>query len=380
MRLIYPLLWSRLGREACQEQSVNTAAALARLGVEVTLLMPRGPRDPELSADEIRAWFDVEGDFGVVQRPSRRIGETIVPSALWLGQLCRDPQVRRADLVYSRIPLMLGAGTLLPVPFATDHYKPWPDQWPLLRPFIKRTARHPLSLGFVLHSGFAADSFRRLGIEAGKILVAHNGADPRRMQPCLGKEEARARVGLPGGRPIALYAGRINAEKGLDQLLALADRRPETLFVMVGSEGEGPVERAAAARANLCVLPWQAPADLLAFLYAADILLIPPSSAPLERFGNCVLPMKIFSYLAAGRPILAPRAPDTAELLEDGANALLVEPDKVDAAAAALDRLLAEPALAARLGANAATLARSLTWDARAGKIARFLETRLSAA
>ena len=42
MRLIYPLMWSRPDRKACREQSVNTAAALARRGVEVTLLMPRG--------------------------------------------------------------------------------------------------------------------------------------------------------------------------------------------------------------------------------------------------------------------------------------------------------------------------------------------------
>ena len=71
MRLAYPVLWSRLGREASQEQAVNTVAALARRGVEVTLILPRGKADLPLDADAVRAWFGVRGDFALVQRPSR---------------------------------------------------------------------------------------------------------------------------------------------------------------------------------------------------------------------------------------------------------------------------------------------------------------------
>jgi glycosyltransferase involved in cell wall biosynthesis len=148
------------------------------------------------------------------------------------------------------------------------------------------------------------------------------------------------------------------------------------LFLLIGSEGEGPIEAAAARLANVRVVPWQAPADLPAWLYAADALLIPPSRAPLEQYRNCVLPLKLFSYLAAGRPILAPQAPDTAELLSDGENALLVPPGDPEAAAAALDRLR-DPDLAARLGANALGHAGDLTWDHRAERIAAFLEARL---
>jgi glycosyltransferase involved in cell wall biosynthesis len=110
-------------------------------------------------------------------------------------------------------------------------------------------------------------------------------------------------LGLPADRPIAVYAGRINAEKGLDQILDLAAMRPEVLFLLVGSEGDGPIEREAAGRGNVRILPWAEPASLPAWLQAADVLLIPPSRAPLQRFRNCVLPMKLFAYLAAGRPI-----------------------------------------------------------------------------
>lgn len=378
MRLLYPLMWSRPDRKACREQSINTVAALARRGVEATLLMPRGPDDPALTAAELKDYFRVEGEFRLVQRESRRAGEALIRTLFWLRQVFRDPEIAGHDLLCSRIPAMLGMGGRAPLPFAVDHYRPWPDDLPVIRPLLRRTATRPNCLGFVLHSAYAAGAYKRAGVPPEKLLVAHNGAEPRRMGEPGGRKAARAKLGLDETRFIAVYAGRLNAQKGLDALLALADLRPDVLFLLVGSEGEGPVEAAARRHANVQVVPWQAPPDLPAWLHAADVLLIPPSRAPLEQFRNCVLPLKLFAYLAADRPILAPVAPDTAELLLDGENALLVPPGDGAAAAAALDRLR-DPALAARLGAAAFALSAELTWDARAEKIETFLSARLSA-
>jgi glycosyltransferase involved in cell wall biosynthesis len=380
MRLIYPLLWSRPGRQADREQAVSTAAAFARKGAQVTLLMPQGPGDPPLGADDLRAYYAVAGDFALVQRRTRWVGEMVVPSTLWLRQVLRDPLIAANDLLYSRIPVSLGIGRGSPIPFAFDHYKPWPDRVPWLRPFFRRTARQPECLGFILHSDFAADSFHRLGVRPEQLLVAHNGFDPGRMRPPMEARAARAALGLPQDRIIAVYAGRISPRKGLDQLLVAAERCPDILFLLVGSEGEGPVEASARGRDNVRIVPWQAPETLPPYLFAADVLVIPPSSAPLDRYGDCVLPMKTFLYLAAGRAILAPRSPDTAELLRDGETASLVAPDDPEAAAAALRRLAADSALRARLGENAARLADGLSWDARAERVLAFLDERLASA
>jgi len=372
MRLLYPLLWSRPDRKACRAQTMGTAAALARRGVEVTLLMPQGADDPALTAGALRDYFEVEGDVRLIQRPSRWAGEALGRTLLWLRQVFRDPALAEADLLYSRIPAMLAMGGHSPLPFATDHYRPWPDDLPPIRPLVRRTARDDKCLGLIIHSEHAAGAYRRAGVDSAKILVAHNGADP-----LLGP--VGERPNLPTDRPVALYAGRVNEAKGLDTILALSDLRPEILFVLVGSEGAGAVEAEATRRANVRIVPWQAPTALPAWLAAADVLLIPPSRAPLERYRTCVLPLKLFAYFAAGRPILAPVAPDTAELLRDGENALLVPPDRPELAAAALDRILADPVLAARLAAGALASAGALTWDARGAKIAEFLEARLSA-
>ena len=244
---------------------------------------------------------------------------------MWLRQVFRDPAVREADLLYSRIPAMFGIGGFSPLPFATDHYRPWPDIYPASgRMFAGRRGK-PHCLGY--RAPFA---LRRRGLPAAAG-VPGDGCWWRTTASTGRRTARQARGAGPArpapGAPIAVYAGRINAQKGLDTILALADLRPEVLFVLVGSEGHGAIEQAAARRANVRVVPWAEPDALPPWLFAADVLLIPPSSAPLEHFGTCVLPIKLFTYLAAGRPILAPDAPDTRELLTHEQTALLVEPD-----------------------------------------------------
>lgn len=376
VRILYPLLWSQPGRQACQAQSMATAAALARHGEDVTLLLPQGDTDPDLTPEMLKRWFGVEGDFRVVQRRSRWAGTQLLTTLLWMRQIFHGPDVRGADLIYSRIPAMFACGGWSPLPFAVDHYRPWPDIFPAIRPLIRRTARSATCLGFILHSHYAAAAYRRAGVEADRLLVAHNGFDPPRSR--MSKAEARAQLGLPVHRSIVTYAGRMNGAKGLASLIAMADLRPQTLFLLVGSEGEGAIERACRTRANIRVVPWAAPAELAEWLFAADVLIIPPTLAPLQRFGNCVLPMKLFAYLAAGRPILAPAAPDTAELLTHGETAWIVQPDDPASATAGLDRLLADAGLASTLAANAARASADLTWDSRATAIATFLQARLA--
>lgn len=377
MRLSYPVQWSRPSRRACEQQTMSTVAALARRGHDVTLLMPVRAGEPAPSGDELCNWFGVTGDFRVTHVPSGWSGEALLPSLMWLRQLFADPQVRATDLLYCRIPTLLGIGARAPMPFAIDHYRPWPDQLPAVRPLIRRTLRSPNCTGLIVHSDYAAEAYRRIGIGEDRLLVAHNGFDPPADPP--GRDEARAALGLPADRDILVYAGRIDETKGLDRLLALADLRPDVLFVLVGSERDGSIEQEARRRANVEIRGWATPDALPAWLAAADLLAIPPTRAPLERFGNCVLPMKVFAYLAAGRPILAPRSPDTAELLVHDDSAWLVPPDDPAAAAAGLDRLLGDPALRRRLGEAAARLAAGLTWDKRAERISIFLERRLAA-
>ncbi len=360
------------------EQVVNTVSALARRGHALTLLAP-GTADGPGDAAKLRQYYHVSGEFTVHHLRLRYRGLRLFEKWSHALRAGRHRALQDADVVYTRnLP---AAGVLLRAGHRViyEHFRPWGDQVPPLQPYLRWVLRHPGLLGAIFHSDFARASYRRLGVPPERLFVAHNGWDPARMEPRLSREAARSRLGLAPERFTVAYSGRMNLRKGIDLLLAAARAAPEIGFVLIGSEGEGPVEREAAALPNVRVVPWLRSGDLAPWLYAADILMIPPSLAPLERHGNTVLPLKLFLYLGAGRALIAPRAPDTAELLTDDGNAVLVPPGDVSALVAALRALAADPARTARLAAGASATAADLTWDARAGHIGDFLERRLAA-
>lgn len=80
-------------------------------------------------------------------------------------------------------------------------------------------------------------------------------------------------------------------------------------------------------------------------------------------------PMKLFEYLAAGRPIVASAIGQLAEVIEDQENGLLVPPGDADALAQALDRLLNDEPLRRSLGEGAAESAQRHTWRAETQRV-----------
>jgi glycosyltransferase involved in cell wall biosynthesis len=358
-------------------QMLAMTSALGEAGARVTLVAPaRWDRKP-VPAAVIAAYYEVVPNFSVATIRS------VYPNVRGLEKLAqgfvgpRHPAARRSDLVYTRTtPILIGA-LLAGRPVAYDTYRPWPDQQPWSRPFFRWLGRQPSFRGLVLHSKLAADSYLRAGVPAGKVLTAHNGYDPSVLEPVRSKEDARRHCGLPVERPAVVYTGRVTLKKGLGLMLDLARALPEVQFVIVGSEGEGPVERAAAPLGNVTVAPWMPVSETAPYLHAADVLLVPPSSAPLRSVGNTVLPLKTYLYMAAGRAILAPRTPDLQELLRDDGpapNAALVPPDDLAAALHRLRALLRDDALRRRLGAQARRDVQQLTWRRRAERVMRFLD------
>ncbi len=359
--------------QADAEQFLSNASALARReGIEASLYIP----PPRASLEAVRRIHAVADDLRLQVLPT---GNALVglQHMHHAAAVARSGDVHAATLVYTRnltvMLVALAAGHRV----VYEHYRPWPVQIPPLQPFLRWSMRHPNFVGGIFHSNYARNSYLGLGVAPEKLRTFHNGFDPSRFEPRLSKAEARVAASLELNGPVVLYAGRINEKKGLELVLEMASRMPDVQFVLVGSEGEGPIEAAASSHGNVHVRAWQPFEEVAKYLYAADVLLIPPSLKPLEDFGCTVVPLKLFSYLAAGRPIVAPDAPDVRELLHHDENALLLRPDDVDGAVAGLRALLTDPNRMQRLGAGALGSSRSLTWTRRAAGIEEFFESQL---
>ncbi len=363
--------------QADAEVVLNTAGALARRKHEVTLAVPAPPDLSPSFERDVLDYYGIDAPLHIDATPSatRNLAVQHLYHAMRLPE---HPSFAEADFIYARNPVVVMRSLQAGQRVMMDHYRPWGDQFPPLQPIFRRFMTHPRFLGLVVHSHYSYLSYRRLGVPAAKLRVVHNGFDPNRMEPILSKSEARLKLDLPLDRRIVAYAGRINEKKGLDIILDLANRMPEVLFLLVGSTGRGPIEMEAEARENVRIEPWQTASSIAPYLYASDVLTIPPSSVPLERVGNTVLPLKLFLYLAAGRPIFAASTPDTAELLVHDENAWLVPPGDATKAEHQLRALLADDERLVRLGLACRELASTLTWDGRAAKIEAFFEECLA--
>ena len=359
------------------EQMMSMVGGFEAAGADVTLVKPKHWFDPDPGRDAIADYYQIEPTFDVAAVRS------VYPNIRGIEKVAqglagpRHAAARQADVLYTRtLPILLGALLAGTRPIAYETYRPWPRQQPWSAPFFRWVARHPRFLGAVLHSDLARTSYEDAGVDPDRLLTSHNGYDPERLEPRLPRATAREQCDLPD-RPTVTYAGRVTMEKGLGLMLEMARALPDVQFVIVGSEGEGEVERQAAALDNVRVVPWQPFDDTVPYLYAATVLLIPPTVAPLKEVGNTVLPMKTFLYMAAGRAILAPASPDLQELLHDGDNAALVPPDDPDAAIRRLRSLLNAPDDCDQLGQAARADIENNTWPRRAERILTFIEARL---
>jgi glycosyltransferase involved in cell wall biosynthesis len=289
-------------------------------------------------------------------------------------------EFRLADLVYTRNLWIAWMAVLFGQRVVFDHYRPWPDQIPPLQFWIYRLFCNRRFLVNICHSDYTRAKYLALGVPADKLRRVHNGFEPRRLPARVPIEESKRKIGLATERTTVVYIGRVNRKKGLDLMIEAAKALPDISFVLVGSYGEGPIEALAKDVRNVSIVAWQ-PAELLAdYVFAADVLLIPPSWEPLAKFGSTVLPLKLFFYMASGRPILAGATPDVMEVLKHGENAFLCRPDCLDSLVAAIGTVTGDGELAARLAATALADSSDFTWGARAGKIAAIVESRLQSA
>lgn len=281
---------------------------------------------------------------------------------------------REVDAVYTRNLWVAWMSILFGQRVIFDHYRPWPDQIPPLQYWLYKLFCHERFLGSICHSHYTKLKYEALGVPPQKLRTIHNGFEPNRFQAPIPLAEAKQSIGLPPDARTVVYTGRINHKKGLEIVIEAARQLPDLTFLFVGSYGEGPVEALARSVPNIRIIPWKTEAALGTYIFAADVLLIPPSLQPLQKFGSTVLPLKLFFYLGSGRPILAGNTPDVAEVLKQGETAWLCEPDSLAALVDGLRKLTQDTALAARLGEAARADSRNFTWEARAKTIAETVQ------
>jgi glycosyltransferase involved in cell wall biosynthesis len=190
---------------------------------------------------------------------------------------------------------------------------------------------------------------------------------------------ARGRLGWAETEKVAVYTGKVYWRYAEVELLLNAANQlaaDEVRMVIVGGRADhAQLWRDEAARRgihNVSFAGFVAPSDIVDYQVAADVLLsYYPSGIALNDYRS---PGKLFEYMASGTPIAAGDYASLREVLDDGRNSLLVQPDRPELLAQAIRRLLDDPPYAAHLAAQARDDVTRFTWAARAASFFTFVE------
>ncbi len=369
---------------------INTAAALGAAGAEVELVTPKLWRRHQ-SEEEICAHYGVRHTFKLTRLtgwppPKRTLRLEKLAHGL-LGPI--HATLRNSDLIHSRdlIPLIVANTWNLPWSFET--YRRHAEEKPWLPPIMRRLGVSR-AVGAIAHSKASGNDLVELGFDSDAVLVARPGISPGRFSPSLDKVTARQRCGLDVDGPIISYVGNVGPMKGTDEIVDLARRIPKARFLVVGGSAKAVAEMRKSLESqhidNVIMVGHQPPPEVPKFLYAADVLFVPAiffnsfSGTFSELLPLRILPgtpLKLYDYLATGRPIVSADQPHNRDLLRHEHTALMVPPSDGEATATAIQRILADPALAERLSNNSLTEAGEYTWENRGKRMLEFFETRL---
>ncbi|HKY75482.1 MAG TPA: glycosyltransferase [Acidimicrobiia bacterium] len=209
------------------------------------------------------------------------------------------------------------------------------------------------------------------GADPDRIEVLPPGVDHRAFSPG-NREEARARLGHPGGR-VLLFVGRIQPLKGLDLAVrALAEIDDAVLWAVGGPSGaDGPaelerVQKLAAdlgVAERLLILPPRPHLELADYYRAADVCLVPSRT---ESFGLVAL-----EAAACGTPVVAASVGGLRSIVVDGETGLLVEGRDPLEWATAVALLLDDRDLATSMGARASARSGRWSWCMTAARLRR---------
>ena len=210
-----------------------------------------------------------------------------------------------------------------------------------------------------------ASALRRHGIQ--RVEVLSRGIDSHQFSPDQRDPQLRQQWGVNDHQPVALYVGRLAAEKNLtllqDAYQAMHNVRPDMAFVIVG---DGPARQSLEQTLPEAHFTGFIPQQELARYYAsADIFVFPSLS---ETWGNVVT-----EAMASGLAVVAYQQAASATLINHHVNGICVPANDADEFCQEAVSLCQHPADYARYGRLARLRALEQSWPGIARQLVSYL-------
>lgn len=362
MRIAYLSESSFPSPKANSIQVIRMCEAFSGLGHDVVLFATRGGA---VDFSDLRFQYDIREEFRIVllKRGWHRLS-----SQSYGYRVSRLVAELNIDLLYGRCPHSLLWCMRLGIPYVLETHSPPRSALRMAIECAILSGRNLASL-VVISGSLGFEYQKRFRFLASKrVIVAHDGAN----LPGGSPDDASQLNSFPASmqRPRVAYVGSLYPGKGMEIVSELARLTDQFEFHVVGSNGplaEWQSDFGDRIKFHGQVDTWQVPSLLGSF----DILLLPPQArseaANGEDIAAYMSPLKMFEYMAAGKPIVASDLPVIREVLKHEETALLVDPSDIAGWLYALGRLAGDRSLGLGLGRRARLeILEKYTWSKRA--------------
>ena len=383
MKLLYLVSQRFPTEKAYGIQIAKTCEAFSNAGVDTELIVPtrKGKLTNPFEYYGVKRSFRftriASPDFylpGILDRVAFYIKQFI--SAKRLVSYARK---NGADIFYTRdelVAFFLNLSCLQTVVFEAHRFT-WSR-----RLFYRRFLR--IGIKIVVISQGIKDEFVKFGFSDNQIFVAHDGVDIEQFDINITKDQARAELRLPRDVFLVGYVGQLKTlgmSKGVDYLIEgfaiFHHDHPKSKLVIVGGapedigESQRLVQRLKIPDGAIIFIGRQAHGVIPKYLKAFDTLVMTyPDKLHFARFMS---PLKLFEYMASGRPIIATDLPSIREILNEH-NSFLIKPGNPRALAIGIQQFTNNPELASRLAGQALIDVQQHTWQRRVDMILNFIK------
>ena len=367
--------------------------ALVKQGVRLELIAPRRRQLQQLRDTDWKKFYSIRDRFPVTRLWCLDLLWFNYYIPAWLqaftfylliisfeislfGYLIR----KKSKLVYTRdmllVPLLIILGKKV---YFEAHS--WPSNSMVI--WFYRLIAAKLS-GITCISQPLIKEFVKLGISSNKLLLAPSAVSKEFFKK-RNKLQARKKLKLPLRKKIITYAGSLNQDKGILTLLRAAARlkqRKDILFLIIGGnfveEKERSVINKTAKSANLKLLGFRPYVEIPSYLAASDILVLPNSAKSKKPiFRKYTSPLKLYEYLASGRPVIASQVAAFINIVKDKKEVLFFKPDNSQDLACKICQLLENKKLSSLLGQKGRKLVAGVDWEARAQAVLSFIHKNI---
>jgi len=369
-------------------QQLNMCSAFAANGEDVQFVSLRnGSQKP--SWEDVSAEYGLSTEFELTAVPAlsenHRFSIPYVPTldiqlmTYWLLYRYLSRQFNRGDILYSRnlyptrfflrVLETFNLGDEISVWFEQHQNDRNTDAW-----FYEQ-----LDGVVCISAGQKRDLVETQPVDSENVVVAHDGADIDAYTG-LSTADARRQLGMDLNEQIVMYTGHLYPAKDVKTLVQAAAAFDAACYIVGGYPAD--IERIkdeVDVPDTVTFTGFVQPSEVPLYQTAATVAVATVADDTTDSF-DYFSPLKLFEYMAAGKPMVVSRKPDYEEVLTHGENALFYDPGSVSDLVAAINRLLSDAQLRADIGRHARQDVQQYSWQTRAERILHEIRSRSDSA